>query len=189
MSFLNKEDQRKVMRAKRATLDPTYKRSATRSIHDHLLCSDIWANASTILLYASTEEEFDTAPLISVALNEGKKVFLPKVNKKEMIFYSVCDIKELVCGYMDIKEPVGNTEIYSRQEEKNDLCIVPALSCDIYGGRIGYGGGYYDRFLRENNIFSLVPIYHALILDKIDIAPYDVSVDALLSENGFIFIN
>lgn len=102
--------------------------------------------AKTVFLYASYQSEVQTDALIQELLKAGKQVALPKVQGKDMVFYQIYSLAELQWGAHNIREPYGweGTQLIP---EKKDVMLLPGTVFDRTGNRIGYGGGYYDRYL------------------------------------------
>lgn len=105
--------------------------------------------SDTILCYASYGSELDTTELLKETLRLRKKLFLPKVLGNTMDFYQVNDLGELKAGYHSILEPSGGTAKFRLEECPADktLLLMPGVAFDVFGNRLGYGGGFYDRFL------------------------------------------
>ena len=118
-----------------------------------LLESPIYRECQVLLVYSSYQKEADTHSLILRALEDKKQVFCPKVHGEDMEFYRIWSIEDLKDGYMGIKEPLPNTEAsfkasYSYYKDKNYvLIILPLVAFNGHCQRIGYGKGYYDRYL------------------------------------------
>lgn len=140
--------------------------------------------SDAILCYASYGSEISTEELIREALSAGKKVFLPRVEGEKMTFYRVSGLAELVQGYKGIPEPKGDTEscFGGGQSAEKTLLLMPGVAFDRYRNRIGYGKGFYDRFLAEYPELQLRSIgvgYQCQLLDELpaeetDIRPYQV---------------
>ena len=107
------------------------------------LKSRFYTDYETFLIYASFSSEEDTFNLIEKAIRDNKTVFLPKVFGDEMKFFRVLGTNALVKGTFGVPEPKEGEE-YSGQ---NAVCVVPGLAFDKSGNRLGYGKGYYDKFL------------------------------------------
>ncbi len=108
--------------------------------------------SDTLLAYADYGSELRTGKLIWEALSAGKRVFLPRVEGENMAFYRIGDLSELARGYKGIPEPAGDTEPYSGGEDRAEgtLLLMPGVAFDRNRNRIGYGKGFYDRYLAEN---------------------------------------
>lgn len=111
------------------------------------LLSDFYKNSDTLLIYHSFGYEQKTTGLITVALKDKKQVFLPRVNGKSMDFFLLEGLNDLADGTFGIKEPTSDV----RFNLNNAVCIVPGLAFDKKGYRLGYGAGYYDKYLINKN--------------------------------------
>ena len=138
-----------------------------------------YCQSDTILCYADYGSEISTKELIREALFTGKKVFLPRVEGENMVFYRIGDLSELVQGYKGIPEPKGNAESYCREKQavKKTLLLMPGVAFDRYRNRIGYGKGFYDRFLADNPGLQLRTIavgYQCQLLEKLPAEETDI---------------
>lgn len=159
----------------------------SKQIQSHLFKTDLWRNAQTIGVHLSLEEEWDTREIIKRAFEEGRSVVIPKTipDTKELIFYEITDLSQTVEGPFNLEEP--DTEITQPvNKDSIDLLIVPGLAFTKNGYRIGFGGGYYDRYLADF-IHPTVSLLHSnQIIDTFPIEPYDIPVNYLLTEEGLI---
>ena len=137
-------------REARRTLSSDEKRFIDCKISDNLLKSDLYRDAACIFCYVSTSEEIGTAAILEQALTDGKTLCVPLCGRAgEMSARRILSLDELKSGAYGIPEPSsGAPEI---PPDEISLVIVPALSCDRKGYRLGYGGGYYDRFLSRTS--------------------------------------
>ena len=145
------EIRRRVLRTRNALAEEERRRGALR-LTEKITGHPWYCASDTILCYVDYGSEISTRELIREALSSGKKVFLPRVEGENMTFYRVRDLSELVQGYKEIMEPRGDSESYSvsgEQAEKT-LLLMPGVAFDRYRNRIGYGKGFYDRFLAHN---------------------------------------
>lgn len=151
-----------------------------------------WYYGSEILLpFASYGSEIDTGEIIQEALRHGKRVYLPRVMEKEtehkepyMEFFRVYNMEELISGYRGIPEPSAESERfnYCREEATNVLMLMPGVAFDRYRNRIGYGKGFYDRYLQDKEGLQLRTIgvgFQCQLVEKLpcderDIRPYQV---------------
>lgn len=115
--------------------------------------------ADQILIYASYGSEVETDTIMELAFQKRKLVFCPRVEGKKMKFYQITDLSQLVSGYRSIREPQPQRPWQQRQ---GDLVIMPGTVFDKEGNRIGYGGGFYDRFLESYPQVSTVAIAYEL---------------------------
>ncbi len=140
--------------------------------------------AETIFLYASYKNEVETRRLIQKLLSRGKRVALPKVREKEMDFFVIHSWQELVFGYHGILEPDGTGELVV--PTKQDIMVLPGVAFDTKGNRIGYGGGYYDRYLEQQkeNLPCLIGVGYELQMFSgiLPTEPQDKQVDFIVTE-------
>lgn len=142
-----------------------------------------YENNSILLVYVSTEIEVDTFRIIRQAIEDGKKVAVPRCvpDSRNMEFYYIDSTDELEPGMFGVSEPVPNPDrLY--QEKDGGLCLVPAFSYDWQGYRLGYGKGYYDRFLSrfEGNIVGIC--YSDCVQRSLPHGRYDRPVELLVTE-------
>lgn len=143
-----------------------------------------YQNSNTIFTYVDCKNEVATKPIIRHALAHGKKVAVPKVNKKEMDFYYIQSLEELQPGNFGILEPVTN-----QVAKPESACfIMPGVVFDLKLHRIGYGGGYYDRYLSsfvgDSSVLALA--FELQILPSIPYETFDISPSKLVTERRVI---
>lgn len=117
--------------------------------------------ADQILIYASFGSEVETDAIMELAFRKRKLVFCPRVEGKKMQFYQITDLSQLVSGYRGIREPQPERPW---QQRPGDLVIMPGTVFDREGNRIGYGGGFYDRFLEAHPQVSTAAVAYELQL-------------------------
>lgn len=146
-----------------------------------LINSSMYKTAQTVFVYWSCGSEVDTHRIIDKALGDKKKVALPKCTDKNgnMEFYYISSLDDLSDGMYGIKEPNNNNnaDVFSG----NDLCLVPGISFDKYGYRLGYGKGYYDRFLSSFNGVSVGLCYDACLSETLPKDEFDKKVDYIIT--------
>lgn len=143
-----KSELRKTLKAKRINIEK--KADKDDFIRENLICSDLYLDAKTVLFYCAIEGEINIDDCISDALMLGKKAALPVCMNEngDMKFYYINSFEDLNTGFFGIREP----DIQKCQEVTDftdAVCIVPAIAYDKKGYRLGYGKGYYDRFLQK----------------------------------------
>lgn len=151
------------------------------------LCLDLYKideykNASCIFAYVSYNQEVRTRGLIEHALEDGKRVAVPKVDGDIMNFSYISSLGDLKAGYMGIPEPLEDLECADDREEQV-LMIMPGLAFDETGNRVGYGKGYYDRYLMQHNktrYTKTALAYDFQIVDRIEADAFDVKTDILI---------
>lgn len=153
-----------------------------------------WKNAEFICAYMPTRSETDVTPALQKALSENKKIALPKTetgkDKGIMTFRLVSSLDGLMRGRFGLLEPNDSCEKLADESLRQALCIVPTLAFDREGYRLGYGGGYYDRFLKNFNGISVGLVYGECLSDApLPRGEFDVAVDVIISESEVIRIN
>lgn len=142
----------------------------------------------TIALTISKFPEVDTYSIIEELWAKGKKIVAPVCNHatRGMIFYELTSFNHLRKAGLGLLEPDPNE---SRQVLVNDIdcCIVPGIVFDKKGYRIGYGGGYYDRFLTEYKGITISLLFEHQLIDKVPAESHDLPVDILVTNNHIIF--
>ncbi len=177
-----KRELRRALLLRRAALSREYRLRASRAIAEKIMASDLWQKARTVLAYFPVGEELFLVPLWERALAEGKRVAFPRCENGEMRFVAVTSLVELTEDAYRIPAPPEEGETVETFEAT--LAVVPALSADREGFRLGYGGGYYDRFLQKHpEVVTLCAIYDELFSPVPLIRePFDVPVQAVLTE-------
>ncbi len=177
----DKVSLRTFFRDARAALSDDAKKASDAAICRHILDSSEYLNAQRILLYAAVRGEADLCAVAQSALSDGKEVAYPRTEGHGVMqFYPIRAFSDLTPGAMRIPEPPETTPLTAFQ--KTDLMLVPALAFDKDGYRLGWGGGYYDRYLR---IFDGVKIGIArdgALLDTLPREAHDMAVDAIITE-------
>ncbi len=137
-----------------------------------------YKNATTIYGYLPYNQEVRTVPILERALQDGKTVAVPKVIDDRMIFVVMNDLSKVEKGYAGIPEPIDNGP------EANDsgaLVLMPGLAFDPQGHRVGYGGGFYDRFLeKEPNHPTVALCYSFQVFPELQTQEHDIPVDLVL---------
>lgn len=192
----NKAEQKKNLRSaylkKRNEMEPEKRKAASAKIKEWVFANKRFKAAKTVFVYASYKSEVETKELIQGALRLGKRVAVPKVNGEEMNFYAIQSWEELFPGYQGILEP-QTAEKEPVIPVDSDVMLLPGAVFDRKGGRIGYGGGYYDRYLdKVFEIYGHQPYRMALAFacqispKKIPAEEHDKKMDCILTERRVI---
>lgn len=177
---MNKEELRKKYRIIRDNISS--KEEKSKQIINNLISTKEYQNSKVIALYYSIKSEVRTEKLIEISLQAKKIVLLPKVEKNNLMnFYPIKSLNDVQNGTFNIKEPISK-EIIGK--EKIDLMIIPGICFDKNRNRIGYGKGYYDRYLKETNIKKIGICYEEQITDNISPDSTDISLDNLITERN-----
>ncbi len=182
---------KKKMRAEakegRLSMDATVKGAYDKKICNKLL--NLWAvrETETFLCYVSTDIEVDTREFINVLLSSGKRVAVPRCEggPSEMNFYYINSLDELSAGSFGVLEPESDEENMLTQTE-NTICIVPAFMFDKSGYRLGYGKGYYDRYLSKYKGSTIGICYSQNVKDELFHGKFDRTVDMIVTEKQII---
>ena len=152
-----KKKLRREVLARRAALTEPERERGNLLITERILGHQWYYLSDTILGFVSYGSEICTTEILENALQDGKRVYVPKVEGQEMRFYRIQSLAELKEGYKGILEPEGNTESYeyAPEEAANCLLLMPGSVFDPLGNRMGYGGGFYDRYLADREALRL----------------------------------
>ncbi len=144
----------------------------------HILNSEIYKKSHTLFIYLAIGKEFNTDEIIHDAFHTGKRVAVPFIKNKQMIPALINHETQFSSGHFNIKQPVEIIEIDINQI---DLVVVPGLVFNRSGYRIGYGGGYYDRFLSVYSGVSISAVFPGFIDDAFKPDNYDLPVTQLFT--------
>lgn len=140
--------------------------------------SEAYKAAKTIYGYLPYNQEVRTIPMLEQALKDGKRVAVPKVYGDEMKFLYLDDLTQVEKGYAGIPEPIADGPV---ADDDTALVLMPGLAFDPAGHRIGYGGGFYDKFLAaEPNHPTLALCYEFQMLPELHTEEHDIPVDTVL---------
>lgn len=182
-----KEEIREKYRKIRAQIPSETRKHADSQIAERLFNRPEYRDARIIYCYMSFKDEADTASIIDESLRLGKQVALPRVTgKRKMEFFFISGQKDLVTGFMGIKEPAGYCLEASAPSE-DALVLLPGLAFDRSGARLGYGGGFYDTYLAKHAGCKKAALaYSAQIAPEIPTEPVDVKTDMIITEKELI---
>lgn len=176
---MDKKDLRKIYRAKRKAVQN--KAEKDHKIALRLLESRDIESCDTVLIYISIDSEIDTSFIISELLKKEKRVAVPKCSKDGVMeFIYIRSPDELISGMYGIPEPSGSEVAVITDKT---VCIVPALAFTPDGVRLGYGGGYYDRFLAvHSNISTIGLCYECIVAESLPSEEYDIKIKKFITE-------
>ena len=178
-----KLEMREKYLAVRDALPAEQKAAFDKKIYDRLIASITYRHSTDVLLYASMENEVDTWAIFETALKDGKKVAFPCCNPDNtMTFRYVTDRNQLKERTFGISEPDDTCE--ECRPNNFSLLIVPGLVFDKSGYRIGYGKGFYDRYLSDFRGVKVGMVYQDFIVPSVPRGRFDLSVDVLVTEKG-----
>ncbi len=183
--MMKKREAREVMRQRRGEMSGRERRDRDRGIREHLLALEEVRAAEAVFSFVSCGTEADTLSLISLFLGEGRLVAVPRVSGKDMEFYQIADLKELKPGFQGILEPPGKDPVRGI----GGVMLLPGLAFDHQRNRVGYGGGYYDRYLAKEAGAGLVTMaiaYDFQVVEELDVEGYDWRPDILVTDRRVI---
>ncbi|MBQ2904422.1 MAG: 5-formyltetrahydrofolate cyclo-ligase [Clostridia bacterium] len=182
---MTKSGLRKLYKSVRDSISSKEKTEFDSRIFTLLTNSSIYRDADLLLIYVSFGSEADTFAVIGQALGSGKRVAVPFCSGDVMEFYELFTIDSLEIGKFGIPTviPDKNNAVI---DFAGSLCIMPALSFDKSGSRLGYGGGYYDRFLCDKDIVKVGLCYERCLSCGLPSEKHDVKADYILTENRFM---
>lgn len=171
---MDKKTLRKQIREQKRAMTPQQIEEASKILCQKLLDSEWYRNAQTVYGYLPYNQEVRTVPLLEQALADGKKVAVPKVYGDDMKFIYLSDLTKVACGYAGIPEPVADGPV---ADDPTALVLMPGLAFDREGHRIGYGGGFYDRFLASEPEHPTVALCYAFqMVSQLPTEEFDIPV-------------
>jgi 5-formyltetrahydrofolate cyclo-ligase len=176
--IMDKKDLRRMIREKKRAMTEEQIVAASRRLGALFAKHPLYRTARTIYGYLPYNQEVRTVPILEQALKDGKRVAVPKVIGDEMKFIYIEDFSCIVPGYCGIPEPVENGP---EAHDSTALVLMPGLAFDPQGHRLGYGGGFYDRFLSaEPNHPTLALCYDFQMLEHLQTESFDIPVDCVI---------
>lgn len=201
---MSKQEVRKSALKRRDELEPAWRLETSQKIIKKILDLERYRKAEIILSYSSIRSEVETELLNRMVLEQGKCLYLPKTDpiEKQMHFYKVDDLASLHEGYQGILEPEETMpleELFSEEKENLDgketsdgrfLMVMPGAGFDRKGNRMGYGGGYYDRYLRRYGEYltSLLIAFYEQEIPLIPAETFDRKPDYIMTQRGLLEI-
>lgn len=178
--MMSKQELRKKYLAVRNSISDAEKSEYDKRLTEKLLSMPEYKNAESVLLFANVGSEFDTNTLFCECIKQNKKVYFPKcVDGERMVFFRVCSENDFSIGKYNIPEP-QTLEKYTLNS-KSDLAVIPALAVGRDFSRLGYGKGYYDRFLNDFKGVSVCPTYSLLLCDGVPTDKFDILLNIIIT--------
>lgn len=164
------------------------RKAVHEAIRQKVLASEPYQNAGTIFAYWSTEDEIDTHHIIADALRQGKRVCVPKcMSGHRMEARQIMSETDLTEETFGIPEPGAHCPLIPPEEI--ELCLVPALACDASGARLGYGGGFYDRFLPQTPAYRMALCAQDRMLEEVPVQEHDIRCHCIVTETEVTLIH
>lgn len=175
---MDKQTLRAQVRAKKRAMTEEEIAARSEKLGRLLTREPAYQQADTIYFYLPYNQEVRTVPMLERALAEGKQVAVPKVYGETMKFILLTDLSRIGKGYAGIPEPLDDGPV---ADDPHALVLMPGLAFDPQGHRIGYGGGFYDRFLaQEPNHPTLALCYDFQVYPQLETQAFDIPVDRVL---------
>ncbi|MBE6975607.1 MAG: 5-formyltetrahydrofolate cyclo-ligase [Ruminococcaceae bacterium] len=175
---MDKKALRNAIRQRKRAMTEQEICAASQKLAEQFLTHPLYRQAKTLYGYLPYNQEVRTTPILKQALLDGKQVAVPKVYGDEMRFIFLTDLEQVASGYAGIPEPVADGPVAA---DPTALVLMPGLAFDEKGGRIGYGGGFYDRFLASEPGHPTVALCYAFqMVEEIPMEEFDVPIDCVL---------
>ena len=175
---MDKQALRKEIREKKRAMTEQEICRKSEQLGQLFAASEAYRQAKTIYGYLPYNQEVRTVAMLQRALEDGKRVAVPKCYGDEMRFIYLTDLSQVEKGYCGIPEPIADEPI---ADDPTALVLMPGLAFDPQGHRIGYGGGFYDKFLaKETNHPTLALCYDFQMLPHLETEEHDIPVDSVL---------
>jgi len=175
---MDKTQLRKQIREQKRAMTEAQIEEKSAALSRQFLACEAYANAKTVYGYLPYNQEVRTVSILARALQDGKQVAVPKVYGDTMRFILLEDLNAVEKGYSGIPEPIADGPVAN---DPYALVLMPGLAFDPKGNRMGYGGGFYDKFLEAEPHHSTVALcYDFQMLDHLDTEDHDIPVDLVL---------
>ena len=178
---MDKKALRREIGEKKRALSEAQIEARSRVLADRLFAAEQYRQCKSLYAYLSFNQEVRTSPIIERAWADGKRVAVPKVVGNEMVFIWIDSFDNLAPqGAYNITEPIEDGPV---ADDATALVLMPGLAFDREGRRVGYGGGYYDRFLEKEPDHPLVALcYDFQLVDHLEVEAHDVPVDVVITD-------
>lgn len=185
---MTKLDLRRRLHAERIQMSERAVREKSLRIYRRLIDMPAYQRARRIACYVSIKNEVDTRTVIQKTIGSGKQVGVPVTREEgDMDFQAILGLSDLRPVHYGLREPVPDPQKVLLPHTI-DLILVPGIAFDLFGHRIGSGGGYYDRFLVQTEAVRIGLSYGFQIIDRVPAEPHDVKMDLIITENEIIRI-
>ena len=175
---MDKTELRRSIRQQKRAMTEAEIVARSAKLGELFAASEAYKNAKTIYGYLPYNQEVRTVPMLERALKDGKRVAVPKCYGEEMRFIYLDALTKVAKGYAGIPEPIADEPV---ADDETALVLMPGLAFDPKGHRIGYGGGFYDKFLAaEPNHPTLALCYEFQMLPSLETEEHDIPVDCVL---------
>ena len=175
---MDKKQLRDQIRQRKRAMTETEITEKSAALAQKFLATPLYKQAKTLYGYLPYHQEVRTVPILEQALADGKQVAVPKIYGDTMRFILLPDLSKVEKGYSGIPEPIADEPIAN---DETALVLMPGLAFDPKGNRMGYGGGFYDKFLEAEPGHPTVALcYDFQMLPHLDTEAHDIPVDLVL---------
>ncbi len=185
-----KKQMREVILAVRDAMPPVVRRAASLAINEKICELSAYRHARTVLAYIGFGSEIETQALIERIIADGKIAVLPRVDRatQSLILHSVKSLSELVTSKWGIREPPAEAPVKSASAI--EFILMPGVAFDRSGNRLGYGRGYYDKWVLSADpaLARVAAAFSCQIVAKVPVGPHDQKIDTVITENEIIHI-
>ncbi len=186
--LMEKQKIRERYLARRNELSTGEREEKSREIMQKLKSLAVFQNAKEVLVYVDYRSEVQTKPLIGRLLSEGsKRVFVPKVAGMDILFYEITSMEQLESGYQGILEPIEGTNGFEDGEHEKEACLMllPGSVFDRSCNRMGYGKGFYDRYMAHYPwLYGIGLSFECQIAPSLPCEAHDYRPDLIVTEKG-----
>lgn len=183
--YVKKKQIRQKILEQAANLDINYKKKSSRAIGEFIQSMEEFKKADVVFCFMGRKNEVYTKELIEACWALGKRVLVPLVvSKGVMEAKEITSFSDLAVGTMNILEPKPECKTVDAQEI--GFGVIPCVSCSHKGERLGFGGGFYDRYLAETKFTRACVCYEKLTYEDIPMSKHDLRMDYLVTEIGIV---
>ena len=175
---MDKKELRRIIRLKKEAMTEAEIIKRSRELTAKFIMTEAYINANTIYGYLSYNQEVRTEEILQQAFLDGKRVAVPKVFGEEMRFICIDSFDHIVPGYKGIPEPIADGPV---ADDSEALVLMPGLAFTEAGARMGYGGGFYDKYLAlEPEHYTVALCYDFQVLKTLPTEEFDIPVDKVI---------
>lgn len=184
-NMLDKKTVRREVKTFLNSLDKDYINFSDEAIYKNVISMAEYKNAKNIFCFVGRTDEINTSLIIKKALADGKIIVVPKcVDLGIMNAVEIKSLDDLESGKYGIKEPKKHCKILSPKDI--DFGLIPCLTCNARGERLGYGAGFYDKYLKSTSFLKVVLCRDKIMRNDIPVDDYDILMDIVVSEKKII---
>lgn len=186
-----KRQIRQILKDKRKLLGEQVRAEKSQRIYEHFIALAVWEKVKRVMVYIDFRDEVETEPIIRFLWKHNIEVVVPvcDLQTKDMRAVVFNDYDELHTSAYGIREPAYDIGTNAAAPQTIDIMIVPGLAFDRAGGRLGYGGGYYDKYLPQTNpqMLKIALAYDEQLIDDVPVEEHDVKMNMIITDMEVIY--